>query len=220
MACPFCTPPAETVFFKGEYVYGMWEGYPIAEGHALLVPYRHVSSWFDATPEEQRELMQALAVVRAHVLDQCPAEAFNISINDGRAAGQTVDHLHVHLIPRYADDHLDSTDGVPHVIPGKANYLQRSPKPLSLVRDAVPGHSRLVTGEADPLLPRLHSYIRQATRADIAVAFLRQSGLNLISEHLLELLERGGELRLVTGDYLGITEPQALYKIYDWMQHP
>ncbi len=204
----------------GEYVYGMWDAHPVTQGHALLIPRRHVSSWFDATPEEQQELMQALFGLRARILEQYPAVGFNIGINDGSAAGQTVDHLHVHLIPRYAGDHPDPTGGVRHVIPGKANYLQRPQQDLPMVRDAVPGYSRLTTGAADPLLPRLRTHIGQAKRADIAVAFLRQSGLDMLSAHLLELLQRGGELRLVTGDYLGITEPKALYQIYDWMQHP
>ena len=219
-ACPFCSPSADRLIYVGDYAYGMWDAYPVTQGHALLIPRRHVPSWFDATPEEQQELMQALSGLRARILAQYPAVGFNIGINDGSAAGQTVDHLHVHLIPRYAGDHPDPTGGVRHVIPDKANYLQRPHQELPMVRDAVPGHSRLVTGATDPLLPRMHSFIRQAKRADIAVAFLRQSGLNLLSEHLLELLERGGELRLVTGDYLGITEPKALYQIYDWMQHP
>lgn len=221
MTCPFCSPPIDRLLYEGECVYGLWDGYPVAQGHALLIPHRHVSSWFDATPQEQQELMQALSLVRAQVLERySDVLGFNIGINDGRAAGQTVDHLHVHLIPRYAGDHPDPTGGVRHVIPDKANYLQRPRQDLPMVRDAMPGQSRLVTGETDHLLPRLHSYIRQARRADIAVAFLRQSGLSLLSAHLQELLERGGHLRLVTGDYLAITEPQALYTIYDWMQHP
>ena len=124
-SCPFCDPPADRVFFGGECVFALWDGYPVSPGHALIIPRRHVPSLFEATPEEQEELMEALPIVRARILQAHPDIAgFNIGINDGRAAGQTVDHLHIHLIPRYAGDHPDPTGGVRHVIPEKANYLR------------------------------------------------------------------------------------------------
>lgn len=124
-SCPFCDPPADRVFFQGECVFALWDGYPVSPGHALIIPRRHVSSLFEATPEELANLMEALPIVRAHVLEAHPDIAgFNIGINDGRAAGQTVDHLHIHLIPRYAGDQPDPTGGVRHVIPEKANYLR------------------------------------------------------------------------------------------------
>ena len=220
-SCPFCTPPADRILFEGARVFALWDGFPVSPGHALIIPRRHVPSLFEATPQEQKELMAALTAVRARVLDAHPDIAgFNIGINDGRAAGQTVDHLHIHLIPRYVGDHPDPTGGVRHVMPEKANYLQQNWEALPVVRDAIPGHNRLVTGAGDPLLPHLQAYIGQAERVDIAVAFLRQSGFSLLSTHLQELLERGGKLRLITGDYLAITEPQTLHTIYDWMQRP
>ena len=64
MACPFCSPPAAAVIYQGEYVYGMRDGYPVTKGHTLLIPHRHIASWFEATTEEQRELMQAVASMR------------------------------------------------------------------------------------------------------------------------------------------------------------
>ena len=124
-SCPFCTPPADRILFEGSRVFALWDGYPVSPGHALIIPRRHVPSLFEATPEEQEELMAALTIVRARVLQAHPDTAgFNIGINDGRAAGQTIDHLHIHLIPRYAGDHPDPTGGVRHVIPEKANYLR------------------------------------------------------------------------------------------------
>ena len=124
-SCPFCDPPADRVVFEEKRVYGLWDGYPVTPGHALIIPRRHVSSLFEATPEEQANLMAALPIVRARVLEVHPDIAgFNIGINDGRAAGQTVDHLHIHLIPRYVGDHPDPTGGVRQVIPEKANYLR------------------------------------------------------------------------------------------------
>ncbi len=219
--CPFCSPPVERLLFEGERVFGLWDGFPVTQGHALVIPRRHVSSLFDTTPQEQSELMAALSAVRMRVLEVHPEiGGFNIGINDGRVAGQTVEHLHIHLIPRYKGDCPDPVGGVRHVIPEKANYLQRDRHDLPIVRDAMPGHARLVTGAGNPLLPYLQEFIRRATHVDIAVAFLRQSGFDLVAAHLREFLERGGNLRLVTGDYLAITEPQTLYTIHDWMKRP
>ena len=124
-SCPFCDPPADRVLFQGECVFGLWDSYPVAPGYALVIPRRHVSSLFEATSEEQAELLEVLTAVRSKVLEaHSDIAGFNVGVNDGRAAGQTVDHLHIHLIPRYAGDHPDPTGGVRHVIPGKANYLR------------------------------------------------------------------------------------------------
>ena len=124
-SCPFCTPPADRILFEGSRVFALWDGFPVTQGPALIIPRRHVPALFEATPEEQAGLMEALSIVRSRVLDAHPDIAgFNIGINDGRAAGQTVDHLHIHLIPRYVGDHPDPTGGVRHVIPEKANYLR------------------------------------------------------------------------------------------------
>ncbi|MBJ67153.1 MAG: HIT family protein [Gemmatimonadetes bacterium] len=123
--CPFCDPPADRVFFQEDCVFALWDGYSVTPGHALIIPRRHVSSLFEATPEEQADLMAALPIVRTRVLEVHPDIAgFNIGINDGRAAGQTVDHLHIHLITRYVGDHSDPTGGVRQLIPEKANYLR------------------------------------------------------------------------------------------------
>ena len=91
-SCPFCDPPAGRVVFEGKRVYGLWDGYPVTPGHALIIPRRHVSSLFESTPEEQADLMAALPIVRTRGLEVHPDIAgFNIGINDGRATGQTVD---------------------------------------------------------------------------------------------------------------------------------
>jgi ATP adenylyltransferase len=64
-ACPFCAPDEARVFHRGEHVVGLWDAFPVAEGHALLVTRRHVASWFDATPAEQQELVRAVEIARA-----------------------------------------------------------------------------------------------------------------------------------------------------------
>lgn len=121
-SCPFCHPAPERLFYQGRLVVGLWDAYPVSPGHALLVPRRHFASWWDASPDEQLELLSAIAAARAAILQRHQPDGFNIGINVGEAAGQTIFHLHVHVIPRYRDDVADPRGGVRHVIPSRAAY--------------------------------------------------------------------------------------------------
>ena len=96
----------------------------------------------------------------------------------------------------------DPRGGIRHVIPAKGNYLAQ---PSCRQRSAY-----LVTGGDDPLLPHIISQLSTADRADIVVSFALESGVDRVFQHFRDLLERGGRLRILTGDYLGITEPNAL----------
>jgi len=125
--CPFCGVAADRVFYHGERVIGLWDAFPVSPGHALLVTRRHVATWFDAYPEEQAELSRAVAVAHAAIEARHAPDGYNVGINIGVAAGQTVPHLHVHVIPRYDGDVPDPRGGVRHVIPGKGNYLAARP---------------------------------------------------------------------------------------------
>ena len=98
-------------------------GFPASEGHALLVTRRCIASWFDASSGEQAELLAAVAIARTEIEGRTRPHGYNIGINVGAAAGQTVPHLHVHVIPRYTGDVPDPRGGVRWVIPEKANYL-------------------------------------------------------------------------------------------------
>lgn len=100
----------------------MLDAYPVSEGHCLIVPRRHVASWFDATADERAEMLDLLAQTRTYLRDLHAPDGYNIGINDGVAAGQTVPHLHLHLIPRYAGDRPDPRGGVRWVIPERADY--------------------------------------------------------------------------------------------------
>jgi diadenosine tetraphosphate (Ap4A) HIT family hydrolase len=100
--------------------------YPVSRGHALIVPRRHVRSWFDATENERAALLELVDRIRERLEASArKPDGYNIGINDGEAAGQTVWHLHIHLIPRYHGDVDDPRGGVRHVIPGRGNYLDR-----------------------------------------------------------------------------------------------
>jgi len=121
--CPFCKPSPDRIFLRTESVVGLWDTYPVSPGHALLVPVRHVATWFDATPDEQAALLDTLRLAKNCIESRQSPDGYNIGINCGASAGQTIFHLHVHLIPRYAGDVVDPRGGVRHVIPDKANYL-------------------------------------------------------------------------------------------------
>jgi diadenosine tetraphosphate (Ap4A) HIT family hydrolase len=124
--CPFCQPRDDLVFHRGELVLALWDAFPASPGHALLVPKRHVASWFEATDGERNDLIATLDVARRAVVARHSPGGFNIGVNVGAAAGQTVFHLHVHLIPRYAGDVPDPRGGIRYVIPARANYLDQT----------------------------------------------------------------------------------------------
>lgn len=123
--CPFCPPDEERVFHATELAVGLWDGFPVSPGHALVIPRRHVASWFDATREEQVAILEAIEVGKSTVECDRSPDGWNLGVNVGVAAGQTVFHLHVHLIPRYDGDVPDPRGGVRHVVPSKADYWSR-----------------------------------------------------------------------------------------------
>ena len=98
--CPFCHLNEDRIFYSSEWVKGIWDSYPLNPGHALLIPHRHIARWFDATAEEQAALTAAIAQARAAIEERYSPQGFNIGFNDQKAAGQTVPHLHIHVIPR------------------------------------------------------------------------------------------------------------------------
>ena len=98
------------------------DAYPVSPGHALVVPRRHFASFFEATSDERAELLQLLDEARAIVDKDMHPAGYNIGINEGAAGGQTVFHLHIHLIPRYVGDQPDARGGVRWIFPARANY--------------------------------------------------------------------------------------------------
>jgi len=99
-----------------------FDAFPITEGHTLVVPKRHVSSLFDLPEEEQAAIWRAVTHVREALAFEFRSDGFNIGINDGTSAGQTVMHAHVHVIPRLNGDVADPRGGVRWVVPDKAAY--------------------------------------------------------------------------------------------------
>ncbi len=99
--------------------------YPVSPGHSLIIPRRHVGSLFEVTAEERVAIFDLLEIAKAAVDQEFHPDGYNIGINDGPTAGQTVPHLHIHLIPRYAGDQVDPRGGVRWIFPGKADYWSK-----------------------------------------------------------------------------------------------
>lgn len=120
--CPFCTLPVSRIVEENELAVLILDGFPVSTGHSLVIPKRHVGSFFEITYIERAALFKLLDRAQELVSEQHQPDGFNIGINDGAAAGQTVPHLHIHLIPRYDGDLVDPRGGVRWVIPDKADY--------------------------------------------------------------------------------------------------
>jgi diadenosine tetraphosphate (Ap4A) HIT family hydrolase len=120
--CPFCTLPAERIVDQNDLAMAIRDGFPVSPGHTLLIPKRHVGSFFELGEDEVRSLMELLKTAKANLDKEFSPDSYNIGSNDGPQAGQTVPHVHIHLIPRYAGDVKDPRGGVRWLIPEKANY--------------------------------------------------------------------------------------------------
>jgi diadenosine tetraphosphate (Ap4A) HIT family hydrolase len=120
--CPFCALSGDRIVASDGLSVVFRDGFPISLGHTLIIPRRHIGSFFEATPDERASLLHLLDQAQQALASEFHPDGWNIGINDGPAAGQTVPHLHIHLIPRYTGDSADPRGGVRWVIPGKANY--------------------------------------------------------------------------------------------------
>lgn len=123
--CLFCSLSIERVIQRSEFAVVIRDGFPVSPGHTLIVPKRHVASFFDVTDAERTDLMSLLATARDDLDREFHPAGYNIGVNDGAAAGQTVPHLHIHLIPRYEGDRVDPRGGVRWVLPDKAAYWDK-----------------------------------------------------------------------------------------------
>jgi len=124
--CPFCSlDNSRIIVASNPHALAIYDGFPISPGHTLIIPKRHVASFFELTAEEQTAMLALLAEMRQLLLTERNPDGFNIGINDGAAAGQTIMHLHIHLIPRYAGDQPDPRGGVRWIFPDKAAYWDK-----------------------------------------------------------------------------------------------
>ena len=121
--CPFCNLNQTDILEYDKLAFAFRDGYPVTELHTLVVPRRHLATYFDLTDEERQSIHKLLETQREKIVaEDSSAEGFNIGWNCGEVAGQTVFHAHVHLIPRRKNDVENPRGGVRHLIPGKGNY--------------------------------------------------------------------------------------------------
>jgi diadenosine tetraphosphate (Ap4A) HIT family hydrolase len=120
--CQFCHLEASRILLENDVAAAFLDAFPVAQGHMLVVPKQHVASLFDLSEEEQAAVWRLVALVRAKLKDELKPDGFNVGVNDGPAAGQTVMRAHVHVIPRRKGDVADPRGGVRWIMPKKAQY--------------------------------------------------------------------------------------------------
>ena len=119
--CPFCQPDRE-IILSSELSICFYDKFPVSKGHMLVIPKRHVPDYFKLNELEKSDIWQLVEQAKIFLQENFKPDGFNIGFNSGTAAGQTVFHVHIHIIPRYAGDVEDPTGGVRNVIPGKGKY--------------------------------------------------------------------------------------------------
>ena len=110
------------MLFSNDLAAAIPDGFPLNPGHTLVVPERHVSSFFDLSAAEQEALWSLVPLVRSEIEEQHSPSGYNLGLNIGESAGQTVDHAHLHIVPRYKGDVADPRGGVRWVLPERAAY--------------------------------------------------------------------------------------------------
>lgn len=122
--CIFCQllSQKDHYIYENDYVFAIYDNYPVTKGHTLIIPKRHFETIFTASDEEIMAIGTALKVLKNQLDFQFHPDGYNVGINNGIDAGQSIMHLHVHLIPRYHGDSTHPRGGIRGVIPGKQEY--------------------------------------------------------------------------------------------------
>ena len=121
--CRFCiSKPGRRIMLEGKYGFAAWDRHPASPGHFIVVPYRHFADYFEITDEEREELWRLVAEGKKMADGQHQPDGYNVGINVGKWAGQSIPHLHIHVIPRYRGDVENPKGGVRGVIPQNKLY--------------------------------------------------------------------------------------------------
>jgi superfamily II DNA or RNA helicase/diadenosine tetraphosphate (Ap4A) HIT family hydrolase/HKD family nuclease len=203
---PFLAVAASEWLASNRSAFAIADRYPVSPGHTLVVPRRLIGTWWEATDDERADMLALVDDVKRQLDAARQPDGFNVGFNAGAAAGQTVGHLHVHVIPRYVGDVPDPRGGVRHVIPGKGNYLESGAGPRGLID----GQDRLLR---DELLRCLRD--PRFDHVDVLVSFVMKSGLEIIYGGLMDALDRGAKVRVLTTDYLTVTDADAMARLLD-----
>lgn len=221
---PFREVPSSEWLAENRSGFAIADAFPVSPGHSLIVPFRQIATWWEAERSEQHDLLDLVAEMKRLLDELHHPQGYNVGFNDRAAAGQTVDHLHIHVIPRYDGDVPDPRGGIRHVIPGKGNYLAANlpgagPGDAGLLgQTALPAHQLF---DASQEQGRLRLELLRALiapdfdRIDLLVSFIMRSGLAIVLPRLSDAVARGAEVRVLTTDYLDVTDPDALATLLD-----
>lgn len=213
----FVDVPSEKWLLSNDLAFAVYDTFPVSPGHVLVLTKRLIPTWFDASPEEQLALMLLVNTVKQYldsVLEPKPA-GYNVGFNAGEAAGQTVMHVHVHVIPRYTGDMPDPRGGVRHVIPNKGNYLAQSTN--STAASSSSADLQLITGHPHSRLwDQISNRLIGAKLVDVLASFVQNSGLDVIESRLFQLLQQYSTVRIMVSDYLSISDSGAIQRLCDW----
>jgi superfamily II DNA or RNA helicase/diadenosine tetraphosphate (Ap4A) HIT family hydrolase len=188
---------------SNDLAFAFRDNFPVSPGHTLIVTRRVIADWFSATSAERLALLDLVDAIKKRLDDELHPDGYNVGFNAGVAAGQTVPHLHIHVIPRFRGDMDDPRGGVRHVIPSRGNYLCKV-EPLA------------TGGETNPFARHVLPLFERADEIAIVAAFVQESGLECIRAATLAALGRGARIRVITGDYLDLTQASALELLFDW----
>ncbi len=119
---PFLDRPNSDWVAHNDLAFAIRDNFPASPGHTLVIPKRLVAGWDDTDDAERQALLELVAEVKGQLRRQYQPDGFNLGINEGAAAGQTIFHLHIHVIPRYAGDVPDPRGGIRHAVTGKGNW--------------------------------------------------------------------------------------------------
>ena len=135
--CLFCTP--RSVTRRNALAYCARDSFPVSPGHSLIMPFRHCASFFELSPEEVAACMALVGHERQALDDDFMPDGYNVGVNGGRAGGQSVLHVHIHLTPRYVGDHPNPQGGVRQVLPLMADYPRGGAEPAATARPPLVG---------------------------------------------------------------------------------
>jgi diadenosine tetraphosphate (Ap4A) HIT family hydrolase len=124
--CPFCNPPEREIVLRNDLAYARADRFPVSRGHMLVIPFRHVPSFFDTTPAERSALLGLILGLKPKIDGEHHPDGYNIGVNVGRYAGQAVMHVHFHVIPRYRRDAKGRPGGMRRVIPREPQPAEKN----------------------------------------------------------------------------------------------
>jgi diadenosine tetraphosphate (Ap4A) HIT family hydrolase len=139
--CLFCRrdePSLNHVSHENATFFARYDNFPVSEGHSEIVPKRHVESFFDLTPAEVQDAFTLILAVRQELWTRFQPPGYTIGVNEGKAAGRTIDHLHIHVIPRYFGDVPDPRGGIRQVLPNFLPDQWVTSQELDMAQSVVP----------------------------------------------------------------------------------